>query len=52
MAADEVLFQIETDKVTVDVRAPEEGTIESILVGHQSRMLDCRCQSLAKPVVA
>lgn len=46
-----MLFQIETDKVTVDVRAPEEGTIESILVGHQSCMLDCSCQSLENPVV-
>ena len=36
VATDEVLFQIETDKVTVDVRAPEEGTIESVLVGHAS----------------
>ena len=32
VAVDEVLFQIETDKVTMDVRAPESGTIESILV--------------------
>ena len=30
--ADEVLFQIETDKVTIDVRAPQSGTLEEILV--------------------
>lgn len=30
--ADEVLFQIDTDKVTVDVRAPEAGHLEKILV--------------------
>ncbi len=32
MEADEVLFQIETDKVTIDVRAPQSGTLEEILV--------------------
>ncbi len=32
MKADEVLFQIETDKVTIDVRAPQSGTVEEILV--------------------
>lgn len=32
VAEDEVLFQIETDKVTIDVRAPQSGTVESILV--------------------
>ena len=30
--ADEVLFQIETDKVTIDVRAPQSGTLEEVLV--------------------
>ena len=30
---DEVLFQIETDKVTIDVRAPESGVLEDVLVG-------------------
>jgi len=29
---DEILFQIETDKVTIDVRAPQSGTLEEILV--------------------
>lgn len=29
---DEALFQIETDKVTVDVRAPEAGVIDRIMV--------------------
>lgn len=32
VAEDDVLFQIETDKVTIDVRAPQSGTLESILV--------------------
>lgn len=32
METDEVLFQIETDKVTIDVRAPQSGTLEEILV--------------------
>ena len=27
-----MLFQIETDKVTIDVRAPQSGTLEAILV--------------------
>ncbi len=31
MEADEVLFQIDTDKVTIDVRAPEAGRLEKIL---------------------
>jgi 2-oxoglutarate dehydrogenase E2 component (dihydrolipoamide succinyltransferase) len=30
---DEPILQIETDKVTVDVRAPRAGVIEAILVG-------------------
>lgn len=29
---DEAIFQIETDKVTVDVRAPEAGVLKKILV--------------------
>ena len=29
---DEVLAQIETDKVTMDVRAPAAGVVDSILV--------------------
>ena len=29
---DEAIFQIETDKVTVDVRAPEAGTLDKIMV--------------------
>ena len=29
---DEAIFQIETDKVTVDVRAPEAGVIDKIMV--------------------
>ncbi|KAK9906813.1 hypothetical protein WJX75_008452 [Coccomyxa subellipsoidea] len=32
VAEDEVLFQIETDKVTIDVRAPQSGNLESVLV--------------------
>jgi glycine cleavage system H lipoate-binding protein len=29
---DEPLLQIETDKVTIDVRSPQAGTVEAILV--------------------
>ena len=29
---DEAIFQIETDKVTVDVRAPEAGVLSKIMV--------------------
>jgi len=29
---DEPLLQIETDKVTIDVRSPQAGTVETILV--------------------
>jgi 2-oxoglutarate dehydrogenase E2 component (dihydrolipoamide succinyltransferase) len=32
VAEDEVIAQIETDKVTIDVRAPHAGTISNILV--------------------
>ena len=32
VAADDIIVQIETDKVTIDVRAPESGTITEILV--------------------
>ena len=32
MAVDDVLFQIETDKVTIDVRAPEAGVMEDVMV--------------------
>ncbi|BDA46542.1 probable dihydrolipoyllysine-residue succinyltransferase component at N-terminal half [Coccomyxa sp. Obi] len=38
VAEDEVLFQIETDKVTIDVRAPQSGTVESILVKEEDRV--------------
>ncbi len=31
---DEAILQIETDKVTVDVRAPSAGVVEAILVSH------------------
>lgn len=31
---DEAIFQIETDKVTVDVRAPEAGVLDKVLVMH------------------
>ena len=31
---DETIFQIETDKVTVDVRAPEAGVLTKIMVSH------------------
>ena len=33
VAADQVLVQVETDKVTIDVRSPESGTVASIAVG-------------------
>ena len=33
VAVDDVLFQIETDKVTIDVRAPEAGVMEDVMVG-------------------
>mmetsp|Transcript_3632 Transcript_3632/g.13040 ORF Transcript_3632/g.13040 Transcript_3632/m.13040 type:complete len:444 (+) Transcript_3632:85-1416(+) len=33
VGADEVVAQIETDKVTIDVRAPQSGTISEVLVG-------------------
>merc|ERR1719399_354745 len=32
VAADQVLVQVETDKVTIDVRSPESGTVASIAV--------------------
>ena len=32
VAEDEVIAQIETDKVTIDVRAPHAGTVTRILV--------------------
>ena len=45
-----MLFQIETDKVTIDVRAPQSGTLEEVLVGifHQCKlppavMMTCMC---------
>ncbi len=31
---DEAIFQIETDKVTVDVRSPEAGVLNKIMVSH------------------
>merc|ERR1719197_1706980 len=30
--ADDIIAQIETDKVTIDVRAPESGTVTEVLV--------------------
>ena len=33
---DEAIFQIETDKVTVDVRAPEAGVLNRIMVSHNA----------------
>lgn len=42
---DEPIVQIETDKVTVDVRSPKAGTVEAILVrrasGWRSRVVSC-----------
>jgi 2-oxoglutarate dehydrogenase E2 component (dihydrolipoamide succinyltransferase) len=35
VAEDEVIAQIETDKVTIDVRAPHAGTLSDILVRSQ-----------------
>ena len=35
VAEDEVIAQIETDKVTIDVRAPHAGTLSSIMVRSQ-----------------
>jgi pyruvate/2-oxoglutarate dehydrogenase complex dihydrolipoamide acyltransferase (E2) component len=32
VAADEIIAQIETDKVTMDVRAPAAGVIDSVVV--------------------
>lgn len=32
VAADDIILQIETDKVTIDVRAPQQGVMSSILV--------------------
>lgn len=32
VAADDIILQIETDKVTIDVRAPQQGVMTSILV--------------------
>ena len=37
---DEAIFQIETDKVTVDVRAPEAGVLSKVLVS-MTCMHDC-----------
>ena len=36
---DEAMFQIETDKVTVDVRASEAGVIDKIMVRWQQSSL-------------
>lgn len=33
VAEDEPILQIETDKVTIDVRAPQAGILEQFLVG-------------------
>ena len=33
VAEDETILQIETDKVTIDVRAPKAGKLEAVLVG-------------------
>ena len=34
---DEAIFQIETDKVTVDVRTPEAGVLDKVMVGRPKR---------------
>lgn len=34
---DEAIFQIETDKVTVDVRTPEAGVLDNIMVRHPTK---------------
>jgi hypothetical protein len=43
VAVDEVIAQIETDKVTIDVRAPTAGVIGEILVS-EGRVGTPRCQ--------
>ena len=43
---DEAIFQIETDKVTVDVRASEAGVINKIMVRwQQAKQLHCTCNT-------
>lgn len=32
LAADDIILQIETDKVTIDVRAPQQGVLTSLKV--------------------
>ena len=52
---DEAIFQIETDKVTVDVRAPEAGVIDKIMVCQlQALQLEQKhgCPSLEAPCLA
>ena len=39
MAQDEVLLQIETDKVTIDVRAPEAGVVAKVLVAEEDTVV-------------
>eukprot|EP00976_Prorocentrum_cordatum_P065408 1177897-Prorocentrum_minimum.AAC.6 len=39
VATDEVLAQIETDKVTLDVRAPAAGVVQAIKVGLDTDIL-------------
>jgi 2-oxoglutarate dehydrogenase E2 component (dihydrolipoamide succinyltransferase) len=34
VAVDEIVAQIETDKVTIDVRSPVAGKIESVLISY------------------
>ena len=46
VAEDEVIAQIETDKVTIDVRAPHAGTISNIMVRSQSVSSCWLCQRL------
>lgn len=38
---DEPILQIETDKVTIDVRAPEAGKVENLLVGQAHVPVSC-----------
>lgn len=37
---DDLIAQIETDKVTIDVRAPSDGILQSILVLNLTRFCD------------
>ena len=49
---DEVILQIETDKVTIDVKSPEAGVVAGVLVAEEDTVVVGQQVALVTPGAA